>query len=269
MRSTYDTLGLEVVSDYGPRSPARWSQPWSSATVKALTALGALLVGFLLASGVNAGREAAEAQDARKAELIELVNARQERTAALGSQLEELRAAVATTEIAAAQAGAPVLNDRVALMEEAAGLTPVEGPGVRVTFSDSAGPCSTNQPQDCRIQDADLQQAVNLLFAAGAEAATVNGERVIATTAIRSAGTTILVNYQLLVSPYVIEAVGDPEVLAERFASSQLATDFVEFFRDIYGLGYEIAEVEELALPAYSGTVSLGTASRAGGGGTP
>jgi uncharacterized protein YlxW (UPF0749 family) len=136
----------------------------------------------------------------------------------------------------------------------------VRGPGLRVAFGDGAGACPTGRQEDCRIQDVDLQLAVNALFAAGAEAVAINGERVVPTTAIRSAGQSILMNYRVLVAPYVIDAVGDPSSLPEGFARSAVAQDF-EIWQDIYGLDFSWEPVDDLLVPAYTGSVRLRSAT--------
>jgi uncharacterized protein YlxW (UPF0749 family) len=252
-------LGLHVEDDYRPLAAPRWSQPWSSGAVRTMTAVGALLVGFLLTTGLTAGRQAAVAQDARKDELIALVDARQERTAALAVRLEELRDEVALAEQANASAGTALLNERLAQAEALTGLTAVRGPGVRITLSDAEGTCATGRVEDCRIQDVDIQLATNVLWGLGAEAIAVNGERIIATTAIRSAGSSVLINYRVLTSPYVIEAIGDGQSLLDGFVASELAEDF-DVWRDVFGLGFEATTVDEMTLPAYTGSVRLRTA---------
>ncbi len=257
-----EALGLRMESDYTPPPPAPSRQPWPSGAVRLATVAGALLVGFLLAAGLTAGREAARAQTARKAQLIALVDARQDRAAALSAQLEELRGKVTRAENAAA-AGAPALNARLAKVEAATGLTALRGPGVRVTFGDAETACPTGREEDCRIQDVDLQLAVNTLWGLGAEGVAINGERVIATTAIRSAGTSILVNYRVLTPPYVVEAVGDPQALTARFGNTQIARDFA-VWRDVYGLGFSVDAVDPLVLPAYAGSVRVDTATDVG-----
>jgi uncharacterized protein YlxW (UPF0749 family) len=218
-------------------------------------------VGFLLAAGLSAGRSVAIEQSERRAELIDLIRTRQDHTAALGAQLEGLRAEVDVAQERLA-AGVPALRSQVLDVEAAAGLTRVRGPGLAVTFSDGTGVCPTGRAEDCRIQDVDLQLAVNALFAAGAEAVAINGERVVSTTAIRSAGQSILMNYRVLVAPYVLEAIGDPVTMPERFAATQIARD-LEVWKEIYGLGFSWEPVDELTVPAYSGSVRLRSATLA------
>ena len=259
MSDPAQALGLHFEDDYQPLPAHRWHQPWPSRTVQAMTAIGALIVGFLLTTGLTAGRQAAVAQHERKDELIALIDARQDRTDALAERLDELRREVTAIEQSVATAGTDTLNDSLARAEASAGLTAVRGPGVQISFADATGTCSTGRVEDCRIQDVDLQLATNVLWGLGAEAIAVNGERIIATTAIRSAGSSVLINYRVLTSPYVVEAIGDPEVLRDGFLGSQLAQDF-QVWRDVFGLGFSDTVVSDLTLPPYTGAVRLRTA---------
>lgn len=247
----------EPPHDYPHGPPTRWVRPWSSWLVTALTAGGAVLVGFLLVAGLSAGRMSAREQDARKEELVQLINARQAYSEQLTMQMDELRAQVTEAEAGVA-AGRPSLAAQLRVVEEAAGLTRITGPGARVTLSDGPDDCSA-ESEECRIQDSDLQQVVNSLFAAGAEAVAINGERVIATTAIRRAGRSVLVNYRVLTPPYVVEAIGNPDRLLLDFGRSDIAQQFA-VWTDVYGLGFVSEATEELDLPAYSGSVQLRTA---------
>lgn len=90
-------------------------------------------------------------------------------------------------------------------------LVTVQGPGLIVTLSDNrdAGPGNTVR----LVQDADIGDTVKELFAAGAEAVSVDGQRCTRTTEIRCAGPTITANEVMLVPPYEIKAVGDPKTL--------------------------------------------------------
>jgi uncharacterized protein YlxW (UPF0749 family) len=234
---------------------------WSVAE-EVFVALGALLIGFLLTAAVSAGRDAQRAQNARKDELIVLVGARQQRTDELAASLEAVRTQLHAAQTQAA-AGLPIRVE-VARMETAAGLSPMTGPGVRLRIDDAQGVCPTGWQEDCRIQDVDLQLVVNTLFGLGAEAVTINGERVIATTAIRNAGGSVLVNYRVLVAPYEIDAIGDPSELVNGIAVSKLARDF-KVWRNAYGLEFDVKPLKSLELSAYSGSLRLQAATTPGG----
>jgi len=236
---------------------SRWS-----VVEEAFVALGALCIGFLLATAVSAGRDAQRAQNARKDELIALVGARQQRTDELAAALEAVRAELHAAQTQAA-AGLPIRAE-VTRMEEASGLSALRGPGVRLRIDDAKGACPTGWQEDCRIQDMDLQRTVNTLFGLGAEAVAINGERVIATTAIRNAGGSVLVNYRVLVAPYEIDAIGDPSALVNGFAVSKLGHDF-KVWRNTYGLEFDATPVQALELPSYTGSLRLQAATTPGG----
>ncbi len=99
----------------------------------------------------------------------------------------------------------------------AACLTAVQGPGVEVTLSDSKLPFPGGMPPGVQppniIHDTDINQVVNELKAAGAEAISVNDQRVGAVTPIRCAGPTVFINNTAQTPPYVIKAIGKPPTL--------------------------------------------------------
>jgi len=168
-------------------------------------------------------------------------------------------------EVAAAQTaalGADAEGRSAARRLEALGLASgtlaVRGPGVVVTLADAPeGEVDPEEslrggtPVDGRVQDRDLQDLVNGLWAAGAEAVSVNDVRLTALTAIRSAGDTVLVDFRLLSPPYVVRAVGDPQRLELELRDGptgrRLAT-----YTQLYGLGFEVKRAETLRLPGAS-----------------
>lgn len=132
----------------------------------------------------------------------------------------------------------------------ASGAGPVSGPGVRVTISDAADAVAddgTVDP-DKRVQDSDLQGVVNALWASGAEAVEINGQRLTSTTAIRSAGSAVLVDLVGLSSPYHVDAIGSPDDLRTRFAASA-AADELSVLSQSYGLESSVRTVDHLELP--------------------
>lgn len=266
MADPADALGIGRTPphEYGGLGPRRWRAPWSRWATVATTALGAAVVGFLVVAGLWAGREAAVAQDETKEELIALIAERQEHAEALSEELDQLRAEVDEAE-SSLVAGLPALSDDLAEAEAAAGLAAVRGPGLEVTLTDGGEPCPS-QPADCRIQDVDLQLAVNTLFDVGAEAVAVDGERVTATTSVRGAGQLILVNHRVLTSPYEIVAVGEAQAMRDGFAASTLARDF-SAWEDDYGLGLSVDAVDEVVVPAHSGALGVQVAEPGAEGG--
>lgn len=160
-----------------------------------------------------------------------------------------------TQDIADLQAAAlgdrsPAAAARVAADGAASGAVAVSGPGLRITLEDSAAARENLEEAnlDERVQDVDLQVTVNGLWASGAEAIAINGHRLTATTAIRSAGSAIRVDLQPLIGPYVVEAIGDPAQLATRLARTA-AGQHLSALRNTYGIASKATSQDRLDLP--------------------
>jgi uncharacterized protein YlxW (UPF0749 family) len=241
----------------GERAPAPRSD-------RLLVALGVLLAAFLLALAFRATTaQAPESERTRQALAhdVQVGSATSDwlkrRAEDLGARLgRERDAALATSET----------GDRVARqlqqLEEAAALVPVRGPGITVELGDAAGgqldPATgdriTDSPEDSgRLRDRDLQSVVNALWAAGAEAVSVNHERLAPTTTIRAAGEAILVDLFPLASPYTIEAIGNPDTLLPRFADSGAARRYQSLV-SVYGIRFGVHRSPGLQLRAATGT---------------
>jgi uncharacterized protein YlxW (UPF0749 family) len=106
------------------------------------------------------------------------------------------------------------LQNQIKTVEMKAGLLKVEGPALLVRLDDSAlHPLRNDDPYFFLVHDVDLEALINELWAAGAEAISINDQRVITSTSIRCAGPTILVNSVRLIPPYEVKAIGPAESL--------------------------------------------------------
>lgn len=193
-----------------------------------------------------------EARQARDV-LADRVRDRVALTDAAEADVAELRAQIATLTEQQADSGDGA--ERKAL-ELGAASTAVQGPGVTVTVADapSVGTKTASADDLGRVLDRDLQQVVNGLWAAGAEAVSINDQRLTSTSAIRSAGQAILVDYRPLAPPYTVRAIGDPANLNSGFVEgpSGLA---LRTLADAYGIRFDVNESDDLNLPAGSATV--------------
>ncbi|KUG03567.1 division initiation protein [hydrocarbon metagenome] len=136
----------------------------------------------------------------------------------------------------------------------AAGTIPVEGPGVTVSLNDSN---LNMQPGDNAnysiVHDSDLLIIVNELKASGAEAISINGERLTAMSEIRCAGTLILVNWTKIGPPFTIQAIGDPEMLQSGLMLNGGHLSTLKFL----GLQTSVQRMENIKLPAYNGPTKI------------
>ena len=119
-------------------------------------------------------------------------------------------------ELAKGSDASATLNKDLQETKFFAGLTEAVGPGIQVTLSDSRKPPPFQSPDTLPpnyIHDQDIQAVVNEMRASGAEAIAINGQRVVAITAIRCVGPTVQINGVPKAPPVVIQAVGDPDAM--------------------------------------------------------
>ena len=146
-----------------------------------------------------------------------------------------------------------------------AGIVAVTGPGVTVILRDArrVPPKATDVSMDdyialtnnYHIHDADIQTVVNELRAAGAEAISINDQRVVASTAIRCVGPVVQVNaVPTSGSPVIIRAVGDPEAMYSGF---MMPGGVKDQYANTDPTMFEIKKAKSLTLPAYSGATPL------------
>lgn len=141
------------------------------------------------------------------------------------------------------------------------GATKVAGPGVRVVVDDA--PNATTDRN--RVLDGDLQKLVNGLWEAGAEAISVNGQRVTNLTSIRQAGAAINVNYRPLRTPYTVLAIGNPKTLPSRFADTTSGATWFDLERQV-GLRFDMSPDKSLTLPGAASELTLRFATPLKGG---
>ncbi len=137
------------------------------------------------------------------------------------------------------------LSSRIQRLGVSAGTVAVTGPGVEVVTDDAPGATT----QSGKVLDVDLQTLVNGLWASGAEAVAINGNRLSSLTAIRAAGEAITVDYRSLTPPYVIDAIGDPDTLPARFIDTQSGQTWLDLEAN-FGIRFDMSPKENLTLPA-------------------
>jgi uncharacterized protein YlxW (UPF0749 family) len=130
------------------------------------------------------------------------------------------------------------------------GLSSVKGEGIEIVINDAAKTDSLESAdiELARVYDSDLQLLVNALWASGAESIAINEGRLTSTSAIRSAGDAILVNYRPLLPPFVISAIGDKD-LKNRLLKHPDYKD-LEFVVKTYGLGFSVSENKDITMIA-------------------
>lgn len=140
----------------------------------------------------------------------------------------------------------------------------VQGPGIIITLNDSEQEVAEGEDVAWYlIHDIDVLEIVNELRTAGAEAISINGERVTATTSIRCGGPTINIDGKRHAVPFVIKAIGDPKTLE---ASALAPESYIELYMGYSGIQVEIQKVEKLVIDGYKGRNKLLYQRKAEGG---
>lgn len=227
---------------------------WKRRTGRAGTAVVLVVFGFLLATAYHQVVASQPETSKAHARLVRDVKARQSETDALQGRDDAVRQELARSrdQVLAGDGGATTAQ-RLRELEAASGLVKVSGPGVTVTLRDA--PSSPDpvggQPSDSdlgRVLDLDLQTVVNALWQSGAEAVAVDGQRLAATSTIRTAGEAILVDFRPVESPYAVTAIG-PGSLRARFDGTETAADYRDI-ADRYHMGFSVRSSRSLTLPA-------------------
>jgi uncharacterized protein YlxW (UPF0749 family) len=239
------------------RRPSAWS---------ALVPVVALAAGLLFATS---GRTA-QGTDLRAGEVTELSELIKERNRLIARQADQLadlqeqverlteQAASRNGNVAAAQSA----GDAGALSAALVGLT---GPGVVITLDDapprSDGSLPVNaRPDDLVIHQSDVQAVVNAVWAAAADGVAIMDQRLIATSAVRCVGNTLLLQGRTYSPPFVVTAIGDAAAIRAQLAASPQVAVFRQAVED-FGLTFEVRELREVSVPAYDGLPDLEYAS--------
>lgn len=205
----------------------------------ALTAVTICLFGALLATAAAQTRNDRPETELERRAMIEGVETRQEIRTSRQATVESLR-----EEIVILEGQSPVENPARDALFLSAGEIAATGPGITVTARSGDG----SRDGD-RITDTDMQLLVNGLWYAGAEAISVNGHRIVSTTAIRTAGETLTINFQSVGEPYIVKAIGDREELEERLIANPTGRHWAQRSSDA-GIQFEIELREDLVVPA-------------------
>ena len=224
---------------------------------------GTVSVGLVLAlAGLlfTANARLAQGQEERHPQdLGELAKAESSRVKSLTDEVGGLRAEV--EELTASQAvtidvGDPAAVERVAV---ASGRTAVTGPGVAVELTDA--PAGRTQPDwvtpdNLVIHQQDLQDVINALWAGGAEAMSLQDQRVVSTTAFSCVGNVLSLGGRLYSPPYVVSAIGDPKALKAALLDSVEIRTILDYVEAV-GLGWKVSSQDVLELPASQGSTEL------------
>ncbi len=249
------------------RPLARLRLPWWQVLVAAVLALGGFAAATQVRTELSIQRQVG-VPSTRLAELAVELQRQEQYRETLEAEVGRLRADLATLERRAAegQVGVARMNRDLRSLRALAGFVPLNGPGVVVEMRDSPAPIQPgDDPNKTILHYTDLHAVLNELWAAGADAIAVNGERIVARTGINCVGTTILCNTKRIAPPYRIAAIGDA---ARLLAQLERPGGPAEILR-AFGFPLRAQAVAQVRVPAYRGIFTFDLARPAGAGTGP
>lgn len=227
------------------------ARPWAPRRATVTFVLLGLLLGAAAGAGVAQLRQQ-PLGDQGRAVLESEVERRNDVVAAIAADNERLRQEIDEAEAVALGAEGTGLAAAVERLGVLGGALPVQGPGVRVELDDAVPTdLSGEVPPEGRVHDTDLRRIINYLWAAGAEAVAVNGQRITASSYIAEAGEAIVVDSRPLARPYTVEAVGEPDALLTEVRTGA-AGQYTAIIRDTYDVRVDVSGTEDLQLPGSS-----------------
>lgn len=243
----------------GPAGPARGPRRWRVAVV-AVCLLAGLLLGT--ARAYSGGQDIRH----RSSDLSVLVGGAEQHVQELGDRAATLQRQInaeagrdVSPQVSAARVAADALR-------APAGLTPVHGPGIRVTLTDAPRDADGNypagvDPDNLVVHQQDVQSVVNALWAGGGEAMMIMDQRVLTTTAVRCIGNTLLLQGRTYSPPFMVTAIGDADGMLAAIKAEPGVALFLQFVKR-YGLGFTVQRLDDVTLPGYQGVVRMTAATK-------
>lgn len=222
-----------------------------------------LAAGLLFATSAETA-DGTDLRAGRRVELTQLIAQEEQKVGQYTSQETTLQRQVEALESQAAQGDRRVSAEqhRASDMAAPAGLTPVHGSGLSVSLDDAprgpdgALPPGARNVDDVVVHQQDVQAVVNALWAGGAEAMTIMGERIITTGAVRCVGNVLLLYGRTYSPPYQITAIGDPARMRAAL-DHQPGVTLYRRAAAYFGLGYDVKDRRDVTLPGYDGPLRL------------
>ena len=234
-------------------------RPRSTSLRSPLLVVATVLIGLVVGVASYNLTTANKPRSQARADLITQIQDRRAELDAMAATATALQAQV--TAIEAEQLGSDQTTTRTRELAATVGAIPLHGPGFTLTLDDAPGSGADDavegaeEAQQGRVIAKDLRFVTNALWEAGAEAVSINGQRLTATSAIRFAGSALVVDYRPLTRPYVITALGDPKSFPATFADGPGGT-YLSTLRSTFGIRVDTEVSDDLTVP---GAVGLTT----------
>lgn len=233
---------------------------WPAIVPRSLALMVFGLAGLLFWISANTSHGSNLRNDNQALQYRDLVRKQGQHNAQVEREVIGLREEV--DELTRSQVRDPAAQARLDALLGPAALQPVAGPGLTVTLTDAPpdatprGDAPPPTPDDLVVHQQDIQGVVNALWAGGARGIQIMDQRLVATSAVRCVGNTLILHGRVYSPPYVISAVGDIDNLRRALDDSDAVYAYRTYV-DAYGLGYKVEDRRQLNLPGYTGPLDL------------
>lgn len=147
------------------------------------------------------------------------------------------------------------LNEELEKYKNIGGFTRVKGPGIEVIIDDPVEDLEFQNDGSIIMANYDyLLRIINYLNSAGAEAISINDQRIIANTEIQLAGSSLRINSIPTAPPYIIKAIGDPDTLK---SSLDWRFGIVSEMREYWNLQVDLKKVDEIVIERYNDIIKF------------
>lgn len=224
------------------------------------------LAGLMFVAAANTS-QGTDLRAERATELRDLVRQKSTRLQVLEDHVAGQQQLV--DDLTAGRIGDPavaVARREISALAPSAGLTERMGKALTVSLDD-APPRDLDDPlwaslsaNDVIVHQADVQAVANALWRGGAVAMQVMDQRIINTSSIQCVGNTLLLQGRVYSPPYIISAIGPRKRMRAALRGDEAVRNYRSWARAV-GLGYQVQRVDDLAMPAYSGPISVSYAS--------
>lgn len=251
-----DSVTLRPIpDDSAAGEPVTWRPRVTVARVLVPVVAGA--AGFLFVTSATSA-DGTDLRAERQTDLTGLVRAQSLDNQGLAEEVSQLRDEVDELSEDVADARAESANEVADELAGPAGMTAVQGEGVQVTLDDAPSEARSDEiePDALIVHQQDIQAVVNALWTGGAEAVSIQGQRVISTSAIRCVGNSVVLHGVPYPPPYEIEAIGRVDRLIDALNDApgvRVYLDYVERF----GLGYQLEHRDDISVPGFQGSLDL------------
>jgi len=228
------------------RRRAAGEDPSERRVPRRTAAIVLLAFGLLVTVAAVQTSRNASVDEASRSSLIDQINLRRQSVAELQKQLAKEQSAQLALQrsLTHAQTAAQAAQAQLVRVGGHTGFAPVTGPGIQATVASAPGSDNNHL-----VRDSDLALLTDALWAAGAEAISVNGERLTVLSSFRNVGIGILVNSRPVSPPYVFDVIGNPDTLAADLLSSPVGGRWYAL-KNSLGFTFDVHNAANLTLPA-------------------